>query len=221
MYLQVEWNITEDELVKEPTKEDLESFTMYVFYDEKTGAVKRITPIADNNPNPSIQVAYSEVKDILDGNESWDDYKVVFSPDQKIYLLTKISRNIEQLESISDVIFQVPFIVDTSFPLVYDTMNDFTFIQDYNDTCWKVHINGILANTLAGKNLDFDKVFEVYVTSFNDPNILYKTFRIPLNELVANYYYIIPFDKMDYDEIKVSLYTRKIFSKYQYIKTKI
>jgi hypothetical protein len=59
------------------------------------------------------------------------------------------------------------------------------------------------------------------LTEFNDPNVLYKTLKIPMTELINNFYCILPFDRIDEDEARVSVYARKIFEKYQYIRTKL
>lgn len=219
--LQVEWDISEAELVHYKLNVNKNSDVRYVFYDPESGVIQAITNSYNNEITPHVTVPFSQVKDILEGKELYINYKVVFSPDEKDFILIKKDEEEEILTSINDIIFQIPFSVDTTVPLIYDSMNDLTFIQDYNDTCWKIYINGSLARSLSEKKIYFDRKYEIYVTAKNDPNILIKTMEIPINELIEHYHYILPFDNIDTNETPISLYCRKIFTKYQYIKTKL
>jgi hypothetical protein len=219
--LQVEWDITEEDLKSYENQTKQIDELRYVFYDPDTGAIKGISNSASEQSLPSVTVMFDQVRGLLDGHDAVYNYKVVFSPDAKDYVFIRLDEHEEVLESIHDVIFQFPFAVDTSNPLIYDISNDITVIQDYADTCWKIYINGTLARSLRDRKLYFDQVYEFYITDFNDPNILYKTLRVPMTELINNYYCILPFDHVDVGEVKISVYARKIFEKYQYIKTKI
>jgi hypothetical protein len=219
--LQVEWDMTEGDLKEYQKSINQNSDVRYVFYNPETGLISSITNSYNNEIEPHVTVPFSQVKSILEGNDLYTNFKVVFSPDEKDFILIKKDEEEEVLTSINDIIFQIPFSVDTTVPLIYDTMNDLTFIQDYEDTCWKIYINGTLADSLKEKKIYFDRSYEIYITAKNDPNILIKTMIIPINELVDNYYYIIPFDNIDVDEVPISLYCRKLFTKYQYIKTKL
>jgi hypothetical protein len=219
--LQVEWDITEEELNSYNEKIKQVDEVRYVFYNPETGAITGISNSANEQTLPSVTVMFDQVRSLLEGDDVVQNYKIVFSPDAKDYVFIRLDEQEEVLESIHDVIFQFSFNVDTSNPLIYDSTNDITVIQDYADTCWKVYINGTLARSLRERKLYFDQIYEFYITDFNDPNILYKTLRVPMNELINNYYCILPFDQIDEDEVRVSVYARKIFEKYQYIKTKI
>jgi hypothetical protein len=219
--LQVEWDLTDEDLKTYQREISKTNDVRYVFYDPESGIVKSIAFSYENQTDPYVTVPFLQVADILDGKEFYYNFKVVFSPDEKDFVLIKKEEEQEILESIHDVIFQIPFSIDTTYPLIYDSMNDLTFVQDYADTCWKIYINGKLADSLREKRLYFDKYYSIYVTARNDPNLLYKTIEIPFKELVENYYYILPFDKIDTDEVPVSLFCKKMFTKYQYIKTKI
>jgi hypothetical protein len=158
---------------------------------------------------------------LLEGTDIIHNYKVIFSPDAKDYAFIRLDEQEEILQSVHDVIFQFPASIDTSVPLEYDPTNDITVIQDYSETCWKIYINGTLARSLRDRKLYFDQTYEIYLTEFNDPNVLYKTLKVPMTELINNFYCILPFDRVDEDEVRVSVYARKLFEKYQYIRTKI
>lgn len=218
--LQVEWDITEQDLDQFNKRYEYIDMTRYVYYDSETGLIKYITG-SQVYDLPYVTVQYEQVKGIIEGTDNLENYKIIFSPDDKDFVFVKKEDEEEILQSIDEIIFQLPFTTDTSYPLQYDPFNDITIIQDYTDTCWKIYINGSLANSFKSKNLYFDKEFHFYITEYNDPNILYKTMVIPIKELLDNFYYILPFDNFDYNETKVSIFTRKIFTKYQYIKTKI
>lgn len=219
--LQVDWDLTEDDLTNYQKKITEINDIRYVYYNSDNGELYSISNEYSEIDFPYVIVPVNEVKNILTSHDSIHDYKVIFSPDEKDFVLVKKDQEEEILETIHDVIFQIPFTVDTSIPLIYDTMNDLTFIQDYGDTCWKIYINSSLANSLKDKNLYFDKHYYIYVTAKNDPNILYKTMRVSMANIINEGYFIIPFDNIDYSELPISLYCKKIFVKYQYIKTKI
>jgi hypothetical protein len=219
--LQVEWDITDEDLKIYEEKNKQVDELRYVFYEPDTGAIKGVSNSANDQSLPFVSVTFEQVKKLLEGNDVVHNYKVVFSPDAKDYVFIRLDEQGEILESIHDVIFQFSFVVDSSNPLIYDASNDITVIQDYANTCWRIYINGTLARSLRERKLYFDQVYEFYVTDFNDPNVLYKTLKVPMSELINNYFCILPFDKIDNDEVKISVYARKIFEKYQYIKTKI
>jgi len=218
--LQVEWDITDEELEKFNSRNSVIDEFRHVYYDTDTGIIKSISNGQELNM-PYVLVHFNQVKDILEGKDHVENYKIIFSPDDKDFVFIKKDDEEDTFQSIDEIIFQLPAIVDTSYPLQYDPFNDITIVQDYTETCWKIYMNGSLAISLKSKHLYFDKEFHFYITAYNDPNILYKTMMIPIKDLVDNFYHIMPFDSIDYNETKVSIFTRKIFTKYQYIKTKL
>jgi hypothetical protein len=219
--LQVEWDISEEDLKSYDNKiKQIDDFR-FVFYEPETGEIKGISNMANEQTLPSVTVSFSQVRNLLEGTDVIHNYKVVFSPDAKDYAFIRLDEQEEILQSVHDVIFQFPASTNTSVPLEYDPTNDITVIQDYAETCWKVYINGTLARSLRDRKLYFDQIYEIYLTEFNDPNVLYKTLKIPMTELINNFYCILPFDRIDEDEVRVSVYARKIFEKYQYIRTKL
>jgi len=218
--LQVEWDITEEDLKSYDNKLKQDDFR-FVFYEPETGEIKGISNMANDQTLPSVTVTFSQVKNLLEGTDIIHNYKVIFSPDAKDYAFIRLDEQEEILQSVHDVIFQFPASIDTSIPLEYDPTNDITVIQDYSETCWKIYINGTLARSLRDRKLYFDQTYEIYLTEFNDPNVLYKTLKVPMTELINNFYCILPFDRVDEDEVRVSVYARKLFEKYQYIRTKI
>jgi hypothetical protein len=219
--LQVEWDITEEDLKSYDSKIKQVDDFRFVFYEPETGEIKAISNMANEQTLPSVTVTFSQVKSLLEGTDVLHNYKVVFSPDAKDYAFIRLDEQEEILQSVHDVIFQFPFSIDTGVPLEYDPTNDITVIQDYAETCWKVYINGTLARSLRDRKLYFDQTYEIYVTEFNDPNVLYKTLQVPMTKLINNFYCILPFDQVDKDEVRVSVYARKLFEKYQFIRTKI
>ena len=217
--LQVVWDIDEETL-KQQEQKDVNN-DQYIFYDPNTGDLKGISNSSSELNLPYIVLNTEELNKVINGTRPLHEYKVVFSPNEKEFVLILMDDEEEVLQSISDIIYQYPFRVDTSIPLEFDKTVDITVVQDYTDTCWKFYINSELASSLSKRKLYFDNTHELYITALNDPNILYKTLRIPLKELITNYHYIIPFDDLDYNETKISIYSRKLFNKYQYIKTKL
>lgn len=218
--LQVVWDITDEELEKFNSRNSVVEEFRHVYYDADTGIIKSISNGQEGNM-PFVLVHFDQVKDILEGKDFIENYKIIFSPDDKDFVFVRKEDEEEILQSINDVIFQIPSLVNTSYPVIHDPLNDITIIQDYTDTCWKVYINGGLAHSLQSKNLYFDKSFDFYITDYNDPNILHKTMSIPVKDLLENFYAVFPFDELEYKEQRISIFTRKLFTKYQHIKTKL
>jgi hypothetical protein len=219
--LKVEWDIDEQVLKDYEQKISTVSSEIFVFYESYDGTIKGISNQIEELDLPYISLSIDDVNKTIDGTRPIYEYKVVFSPDEKEFILIHIEEDVEFLSSVNEVIYQYPMIIDTSVPLDFDLTNDITVVQDFNDTCWKFYINGTLAYSLRNRNLHFEDIIEIYVTALNDPNILYKTLRIPLKTFVENYFYVLPFDHIDYSKDKISLYSRKVFSKYQFIRTKL
>jgi len=219
--LQVVWDIDERTLKEYEEKLANRDPTQYIYYDPENGGIKAISNLSNELNYPFITVSEDDVNNIIKSNKPIFEYKVIFSPDAKEFVLVHITEEEDVLESINDIIYQYPFKIDISMPLEIDPNNDITAVQDYQDTCWKFFINPKLASGLQKRKLYFDNTHELYITASNDPNILYKTLRVPLKDLITNYSYVLPFDDLDYNETKISIYSRKLFSRYQYIKTKI
>lgn len=216
--LQVDWDITEEQLEKFKNKNSILEDVRYVYYDGDTGIINSISN--SKQDLPFVLVQYEKVKNILEGKDFIENYKIIFSPDDKDFVFVRKEDEEEILQSINEVIFQLPAIVQTENPTVHDPLNDITLIQDFTDTCWKILINGGLASSLRKRNLYFDKHFDFYLTDYNDPNILHKTLSVPVKELIDNFFVILPFDNFEYSGKRISIFTRKLFTKYQHIKTK-
>jgi hypothetical protein len=140
MLLQVEWDIAEEDSKSYDDNIKQDDFR-FVFYDPETGEIKGISNMANEQTLPSVTVTFSQVKNLLEGTDFIHNYKVIFSPDAKDYAFIRLDEQEEVLQSIHDVIFQFPPLIDTSVPLEYDPSNDITVVQDYTDTCWKVYIH--------------------------------------------------------------------------------
>jgi len=172
--LKVEWDITDEELERFNSRNNHINNMRHVHYDPNTGIIQSITSEVDNNL-PFVLVEFDNVKDILEGKDFVENYKIAFSPDEKDFVFIKKDEQEELLESINDVIFQIPVHFETSYPVIYDSLNDLTIVQDLHDTCWKFYINGGLGNALKTKILYNVRSFDFYFTDYNDRNILHMT----------------------------------------------
>jgi len=212
--IEIVWDIDPSEFNKIPEV----NLTRYVYYDVNTGELKAITNSPNEHDYPFIVLTYDDVKDIFEGNEGILRYKVVFSPDQRSYVLIRKEDEVNILEQKHRFIYQVPELFTTATEPNYDLTTDVVIFKDNATTTWKFRMGSYLVKNLKDQQFYFDKNIEFYVTKHDDPNILYYTFEVPLNLLIELGHYEVAFRDLDHIVESPSIFTRKTFGKYLYIR---
>ena len=94
------------------------------------------------------------------------------------------------------------------YQIELDAEYDIVVTQDKQQKHWAFAVNPTIRNFLVRNNTD---ILYISVTEKHDPNILYRSLRIPISNLGA--IEVIPFEN-DEEIIDVSLYTAKYFNSY-------
>jgi hypothetical protein len=213
--IEIVWDISPDELNKPPAEIN---YNRYVYYDSDSGDITAISNQPNEYENPFLSLTYDDVKAIFEGTASPLDYKVVFSPDQREFVMIRKEEQVQLLEQKSKVIYQIPGVLDLTDDPVYDPLTDIVIIQDVATLTWKYRMSNFLRKSIYGQRFYFDKVLEFYITKHNDPNVLYYTQRIPLNVFSELAHFELPFNDFDYTNTPYSIFTRKTFGRYLYIR---
>ena len=98
-----------------------------------------------------------------------------------------------------------------------NTEADITIIQDIPNTCWKFLISEELEVELRSKFINLKSILHFSITEQNNPNILYKTILVDLEQLVKNHYQVFDFTaEFEKENIPLSVFTTKRFNSYSY-----
>lgn len=184
----------------------------YAFYDEKTGEVWKVSPVADDT-RAHIEIDLDIGISMVDGKRNMKDYIVLPS--------TKNNLSFELQLKNSDYI---TYDVDTSihhFKIVTEIQDDdngLQVIHNFKKSKIEVKIGKNIKEFLKS-NMYFRKQdLYMYFTKKDDPNILIDTIVVPYYELLNN-------DTFFIDDIKesvlqntdMSIYCGKIFENYYYV----
>jgi hypothetical protein len=182
--------------------------TYRVYFDIETGSIHAITnePL-DENSYSYIEVTYESVETLLNGKELFSNYAVEYDLKLKLYELKQ--KTLEKtVIDINELIYKLEKTEDADIQLV----------QDIKNTCWKFLISKeFRASVLPNKGAVSKIVLSFSVTEENNPNILYRTLKFPLEQLVRDHYVVLDFkDQYEIDGLPVSVYTIKRFNSYSF-----
>jgi len=199
-----------EDFIKQITLDASSDVKSYVYYNEETGEVIKVSsrPAAAMCYNV-IEVAYSQVKDLILGKQSFNDYIVEYDSALKQLALKKIKYE-DNVTSIVDRLYNIP-----STNTNTNTNTDITFF--INSTSNKVTIvaNEKLRSDKHLYRLSDNIRMNFSITAKNDPNVLYENFNILLKDLLEN-------EQMDVTKLfrytpelsQFSIYTTKYFDTY-------
>lgn len=184
---------------------------MFVTYDENTGRILDIVNFKKDKE--CIEVDYEDVKNLINGIESFSNYKVSYNAlTNKMELIANEIIYYKNL-NIKQLIYQIP---------TGDILNDseITIVQDFKNTCWKFLPSYQLCNKIIDKKIFLNRNLFFSITEEYNPNVLYKSLVVNLQQFIKQKYFILPFS-FNFESNKncnISLYTNKIFESYLYIR---
>lgn len=180
---------------------------LLVFFDD-TGAIKTVTNQKSESDLPFIEIVDDELRNKLSDQSSFFKFKVVYDPEQKKNVLIEDNLDFEEVTRVEDLIMQ--------FPVVgCETDEDIVIIQDITKNIWTVKLGQKLLDEYRGKPLNFD-FYNLFITDFNDPNILHRTITVPFKKLVDEGFFNVGFDNL-LEKNKLSVFSRKHFKKHGHI----
>jgi len=154
-----------------------------------------------------IELLQSEVVDIA--VPSVNDFSIV-EVDGKKQVVQK--QKTIKIDTIEDIIYQIPK-TDADPTIKISQANyifDLLIEQDNSKKEFRIRLSSAIKDQYDRKSLNQDMSF--YVTAENDPNILYKTLKVHINELLKNHYYTIPYN--DFEDTYCNIFSRRYFQQY-------
>ena len=174
----------------------------YVYYNKETGKIHKVSSRHSPTTDYSIlEVPTSQAEPITSGVKHTDDYRVMFDLSTKTISLKEISR--DNRLTINDKLYRIPEL-EIADLCISKTADGWEFkLSDEIRTFFILHPPAPITGML-----------QFSITSYDDPNILYRTLIVDLSELVISDIKI-PF-QYDFEKSneRVSVYTRKYFQSY-------
>lgn len=276
----------------------------YVYYNELSGEILKISNTDISSDHPMIRVNHNQVKDIIRGRYKYNEYLVTYDNVQKTNILKRRDFKNNTYE-VKDRLYKIKEIYDDYYhreiykgvyvdvwykelehlsgqhvwfrDSVFRATKDLPANIDFSLSDYEKILDNVILYADANINLDFgviDKVGQTYLsynqlyqyqkgtgtddfvierriedkswhfktsltikdnvsfrvsekmketilsvfaTEMNDPNILYRNFALPVNELLDKGQILVPF-KYDWESSnkQVSMYTSKFFDTYSY-----
>lgn len=180
-----------------------------VIYNPDTLAVSAVRKNRNIPEDASyLETTYEDVKDILEGKELLRHCRVVYDVKTKQYQLARNNLD-DDVYKVSELIYKIPYKEAVSA--------DIQVVQDLENTCWKILIGEDLSSKLTNKSINVNMDISLSVTEENNPNVLYRTLKFSLRELMQKFYVIIDFkQEREFNGEPVSLYTIQRFDTYSY-----
>ncbi len=132
---------------------------------------------------------------------------------KELFSLDKDKLNISNIDTVNNgekiLVGKKLYIVHTNKEI------DLLIIQNNLTRRWEVSINPTTKAFLRTSGYSTNDTAYFSVTAKYDPNILYESLTIPIQDLISHDEVIIKFnDKLDYESLEPSLYTTKYFENY-------
>ena len=142
-----------------------------------------------------------------------DIIQVVNISTKEIFSLDEDKLNINNIDTVNNgekiLVGKKLYIVHTNKEI------DLLIIQNNLAKHWEVSINPTTKAFLRTSGYSNNDTVYFSITAKYDPNILYESLTIPIQDLISHEEVIIRFnDKLDYESLEPSLYTTKYFENY-------
>lgn len=181
----------------------------YIYYEKSSGIIKKISGKKEDifEDTDILEANYAEVKDIYEGKKSFNDYIVSYDIKLKSFSLILKDINIKTFD-INEYLFKIP--------LLDDTNSDLVVVQNFKKMLWEIKINKKIIQSVKENGVSsYSKLF-FSITKKDDPNIIYRSFRFNINEILEKHTVTIPFVCYQEELENVSVFTNKYFDTYSY-----
>lgn len=202
------------EILRKQEEELLKEKPFYIHYNPSDGVIQGFRNYLDDTDSLPFLEFYKDELPVSLEEFKITDYKVIEK--NKKLVLEKIEQ-IEDLPHIDNVIHQVKKMesvkgVDLNY-LPFDLLIE----QNNIDKKFYIRLSKELREKYKNLKVN-EKAMSAYVTAENDPNILYKTLRFTLSDLVKYNYYTLTFD--DFTGNKSNIFLVKYFQNYLHVDTR-
>lgn len=188
------------------------SINSYVYYDELTGNIKKISNTRDQSDDSLLIVSHDQVKNIIKGRYKQSEYLVTYDNSQKTNILRRRDF-VNNTHNIKDRIYKIKQVYDNN------STADLVIERNIRKQTWYFTTLMELKENVSFRNSESLKStsLSIFATETNDPNILYRNFNISVNTLLDHSKVSVPFI-YDWENTgkTVSMYTNKFFDTYAY-----
>ena len=179
----------------------------FIYYEAATGNIIKISNRSEDTDYSILEIDSKSVLDIFTGDKKLSQFRVEYDLTLKCKSLVEICDSADIL-SLTDRFFKIPKKTEGNF--------DITIVQNFKNKEWKITIDNSLLHMIHTEVFNHKKIL-LSITSENDPNIVYRTLNVDLNELLTAQSLSYPFQ---YESEKhynnVSIYTPKYFNTYSH-----
>lgn len=200
------------ELLKQQEELIAKKPVFYIHYDPSTKDLSSIRNFLDvTDPFPYVEMKEEDLS-INPDKFNLKNYKLVTIDGKNS--LEKIATEKSLITKISDFIYEVPKIYSDTRISPADHPYDLLIEQMNPLGEFRIKLSRLLREKFSLQRGDTHVVC-LYVTAVNDPNILYKTLRMTMGELIVNEYYTVPFEDFKGDDVNIFGY--RYFEKYLHV----
>lgn len=127
-----------------------------------------------------------------------------------------VDKNFLRIDSLEELRNGSKILIGKELYLYYiDREFDLVIKQNNKLKQWEFSLNPITKKFLKTAGFSTEDVVYFSITEKYDPNILYKSLSVPVQELINNEYVNIKFDEdINFSDVETSLYTTKYFENY-------
>jgi hypothetical protein len=180
----------------------------YIYFEKSSGNIKKISGKVEETTEDTflIKVFYDQVKDIYEGRKSFNDYVISYDIKRKEYALI-LKGNAFKNYDVNEYLFKVPINIKNS---------DIKITQNFKKQAWQIKLNRRVAKKIINDGFKSYANLFFSVTKRDDPNIIYRSFKLDIQELIDQSEIIFPFTSNKEITNLLSLYTNKYFDTYSY-----
>lgn len=193
------------DLIKSFNCQISDNLVSYVFYDEKTGKIEKISNrIPQDNTLKFLKVTTDVVEPIVSGLHSLNDYKVSFDiKSQTLFLEKNLDNEINtEKRNINYKLYRIP---------LNEKEYDLKINQDLQKDQWSFELKNDIRQTLIeNQNFINSKLF-FSITEPNDPHILYRSITFDIKDLLNNEKIVKQFNSKKESNNNLRIYTAKYF----------
>ena len=172
--------------------------THRVYFEKESGFITFICNEALLINDSYIDVPSDDVSDFLSGSKNFLDYKIVFAAEVMAPVFLK------KYESVDSVLLSEVPELETESEMI--TVKNYPRLKK-----WKFKLSHATKSTL--KTLKLNSSLQVYVVDALNPNFLYRSILLDLEELLKNDSVIVDHASViEQKTSKVKLFTNKLFT---------
>ena len=179
----------------------------YFYYDPITNDIVYMKNHLEDDTYPHLEISQSDIVD-LTVPSMYDFFIVEINGKKQVVQKQKSIK----IDTIDDIIYQISRqLADPNIKISQANYNfDLLVEQDDIKKEFRFRLSSPIKEQYDHKSLN--QIMSFYVTAENDPNILYKTLVVEINQLLTHHYYTIPYD--DFEGIDCNIFSRRYFQKY-------